>query len=65
MLEITALPDEAPAPSTTAAVEGYVEYLGLNSHLINFHTSRAQIGAVWGLDDPAYSVLGTTTRLAY
>ncbi|WP_423833368.1 carbohydrate binding domain-containing protein [Streptomyces manipurensis] len=65
VLEITALPDEAPAPSTTAAVEGYVEYLGLNSHLINFHTSRAQIGAVWGLDDPAYSVLGTTTRLAY
>ncbi|WP_328739870.1 carbohydrate binding domain-containing protein [Streptomyces erythrochromogenes] len=65
VLEITALPDEAPAPTTTATIEGYSEELGLNSHFIQFHTSRAQIGAVWGLDHTTYSVLGTTTRLAY
>lgn len=65
VLEITDLPDEAPAPTTTATIEGYVEQIGLASHFIQFHTSRAQIGAVWGLDDTTYSVLGTTTRLAY
>ncbi|MFD9515952.1 carbohydrate binding domain-containing protein [Streptomyces sp. NPDC059979] len=65
VIEITDLPDEAPAATTTATVEGYVEQIGLASHFIQFHTSRAQNDAVWGLDDPTYSVLGTTTRLAY
>ncbi|MFD4934508.1 carbohydrate binding domain-containing protein [Streptomyces virginiae] len=65
VLEITALPDEAPAPTTTATVEGYTEELRPSSHFLQFHTSRAQIGTVWSLDNTTYSVLGTTTRLAY
>lgn len=65
VIEITGLPDEAPAPTTTAGIEGYVEQIGQASHAIQFHTSRAQTDAVWALSDTTYSVLGTTTRLAY
>ncbi|RSS59780.1 hypothetical protein [Streptomyces sp. WAC01280] len=59
------LPDEAISPSSTVLVEGYTEEIKEAQHLLNFHTSRADIGAVWVLNDPTYSVLGTTTRLAY
>ncbi|MGW1252528.1 hypothetical protein [Streptomyces sp. NPDC002535] len=59
------LPDEAPMPSATTTVEGYVEQIRQAQHNLDFHTSRADLGAVWVLDDPTYSVLGTTTRLAY
>jgi hypothetical protein len=59
------LPDEAIAPTSTVLVEGYAEEIKEAQHLLNFHTSRADIGAVWVLNDPVYSVLGTTTRLAY
>lgn len=62
---VTDLPDEAMAPTATVAVEGYTEQIKEAQHDLNFHTSRADIGAVWVLDDPVYSVLGTTTRLAY
>lgn len=59
------LPDEAVSPTSTVLVEGYTEEIKEAQHSLNFHTSRADIGAVWVLDDPTYSVLGTTTRLAY
>ncbi|MFD3532034.1 carbohydrate binding domain-containing protein [Streptomyces sp. NPDC058664] len=62
---VTDLPDEAISPSSTVLVEGYTEEIREAQHTLNFHTSRADIGAVWVLDDPTYSVLGTTTRLAY
>ncbi|MEU2233166.1 hypothetical protein [Streptomyces vietnamensis] len=62
---VTGLPDEAISPTSTVLVEGYTERITQNQHLLDFHTSRADIGAVWVLDDPTYSVLGTTTRLAY
>ncbi|MFB6512121.1 carbohydrate binding domain-containing protein [Streptomyces virginiae] len=65
LIEITGLPAEAPAASIYATVEGYVEQIGQESHLITFHCSRSHTDAVWALDDTAYSVLGTTTRLAY
>ncbi|MGA4941783.1 hypothetical protein [Streptomyces cinereoruber] len=59
------LPDEAPSPTTTVLIEGYTEEIRQNLHTLDYHTSRADLGAVWVLDDPTYSVLGTTTRLAY
>ncbi|MFD9306141.1 carbohydrate binding domain-containing protein [Streptomyces sp. NPDC060048] len=63
LLEVTNMPDEAPAATLTVTVEGYVESIGQESHHIAFHTSRAD--GVWVLDSTRYSVLGSTTRLAY
>ncbi|MFD0353518.1 carbohydrate binding domain-containing protein [Streptomyces sp. NPDC127110] len=65
VLEITSLPAEAAASTISAMVEGYTEEIGQESHLISYHCSRAQTDAVWALDDASFSVLGTTTRLAY
>lgn len=65
VLTITDLPATAPSPTATVTVEGYVETIGQSSHLLNFHTSRTNTDAVWVLDDPTYSVLDSTTRLAY
>lgn len=65
VFEITDMPDEAPASTVTVTVEGYVEEIGQESHLIQFHTSRAASDAAWALDSSTYSVLGSTTRLGY
>lgn len=65
VIGLTDLPDQAPASTATAIVEGYTEHIGLNQHRIDFHTSRADTDAVWILDDATYSVLDSTTRLAY
>ncbi|MEU2075415.1 hypothetical protein [Streptomyces sp. NPDC013489] len=65
VLTITDLPDEAIAPASTVLAEGYTEQIKQAQHNLDFHSSRADLGAVWVLDDPVYSVLGTTTRLAY
>jgi hypothetical protein len=65
VLEVTSMPAEAPSSTVTATVEGYVEDIGEESHLIRFHTSRSQTDAVWALDSSTYSVLGSTTRLGY
>lgn len=62
---VTNLPAQAPASSMRVTVEGYTETLKRNSHLIQFHTSATNNDSVWVLDDPTYSVLDTTTRLAY
>ena len=62
---ITDLPSTAPTPTATVTVEGYVETIGQSSHRLDFHTSRTNTDTVWILDDPVYSVLGSTTRLAY
>ncbi|MFF2773345.1 hypothetical protein ACFVU3_00410 [Streptomyces sp. NPDC058052] len=65
VITVTGLPDQAPSPTVTAMVEGYTERISENQHVLDFHTSRADVSSVWVLDDPTYSVLGTTTRLAY
>lgn len=65
VLTVTGFPAEAISPTATVIVEGYTEQIKEGQHDLDFHTSRADIGAVWVLDDPTYSVLGTTTRLAY
>jgi hypothetical protein len=65
VLELTGLPDQAPAATATVCIEGYEENIGLSQHRIDFHTSRAQTDTVWVLNDSTYSVLDSTTRLAY
>ncbi|MEV6803133.1 LamG-like jellyroll fold domain-containing protein [Streptomyces sp. NPDC051132] len=62
---VTGLPSQAPAASLRVTVEGYSETIRQGSHLIQFHTSAAITDSVWVLDDPTYSVLDSTTRLAY
>jgi hypothetical protein len=64
-ITLTGLPDEAPASVTTVTVEGYTETIHHNRHALDFHTSRTDVDSVWVLDDPVYSQLGVTTRLAY
>jgi hypothetical protein len=64
-LSITGLPPEAPSTTATVTVEGYTETIGQERHLIDFHVSRSQTDSVWVLNSAAYSVLGSTTRLAY
>jgi hypothetical protein len=59
------LPAQAPASTLRVTVEGYTETLKEASHLIQFHTSASLNDTVWVLDDSVYSVLDSTTRLAY
>lgn len=59
------LPSQSPDPSMRVTVEGYTETIKEQSHLIQFHTSASLTDSVWVLDDPVYSKLDTTTRLAY
>lgn len=62
---VTGLPAQAPATSMRVTVEGYTETIKDRSHVIQFHTSASITDSVWVLDDPVYSVLDTSTRLAY
>lgn len=62
---VTGLPAEAPASTATVTVEGYTETIRNNQHLLDFHVSRTDTATVWVLNDTTYSVLGSTTRLAY
>ncbi|MFJ5150831.1 LamG-like jellyroll fold domain-containing protein [Streptomyces sp. NPDC088353] len=59
------LPSQAPASSMRVTVEGYTETIRERSHVIQFHTSASFNDSVWVLDDPVYSRLDSTSRLAY
>ncbi|MFE1925791.1 LamG-like jellyroll fold domain-containing protein [Streptomyces asoensis] len=59
------MPAQAPSATARVTVEGYSETIKERSHRIQFHTSASFTDTVWVLDDPTYSVLGATTRLAY
>jgi hypothetical protein len=59
------LPAQAPTSSLRVTVEGYTETIKEKSHVIQFHTSATVNDSVWVLDDTTYSVLDSTTRLAY
>ncbi|MFF4752649.1 LamG-like jellyroll fold domain-containing protein [Streptomyces sp. NPDC002514] len=59
------VPAQSQAPSMRVTVEGYTETIKEQSHLIQFHTSASLTDSVWVLDDPLYSKLDETTRLAY
>lgn len=65
VLTVTDLPDQAPTPTAAVFAEGYVETISEKRHQLAFHTSTASVDSVWVLDDPDYSVLGASTRLAY
>lgn len=62
---VTGLPPQAPASTMRVTVEGYTETIRNGSHLIQFRTSRSATDSVWVLGDAVYSVLDSTTRLAY
>ncbi|MEU1302784.1 LamG-like jellyroll fold domain-containing protein [Streptomyces shenzhenensis] len=59
------MPAQSPTPSMRVTVEGYTETIKEASHLIQFHTSASLTDSVWVLDDAVYSVLDSSTRLAY
>jgi hypothetical protein len=59
------LPAQAPEMEMRVTVEGYTETIKHNSHQIEFNTSNTGRDTVWILDDPDYSQLDQTTRLAY
>lgn len=59
------LPEQSSASEIRCTVEGYTETISENRHLIQFRTSASSRDSVWVLDDPVYSVLDFTTRLAY
>ena len=59
------LPSQAPTLEARVTVEGYTETIGEQSHLIQYRTSASATDSVWILDDPSYSQLDQTTRLAY
>ncbi|MFZ3558169.1 hypothetical protein [Streptomyces sp. BH055] len=59
------LPAQAPSAELRVTVEGYSETIKHNSHVIEFNTSNSARDSVWILDDPDYSQLDQTTRLAY
>jgi hypothetical protein len=62
---VMSMPEEAPTSTMRVTIEGYTETIRQASHLIRFHTSRSSTDSVWILDDVTYSVLDSTTRLAY
>lgn len=62
---VTGMPSQSLASSMRVTIEGYTETLKDRSHSIQFRTSASFTDSVWVLDDPTYSVLGSTTRLAY
>lgn len=59
------LPAQSTAPEMRVTVEGYIETIKHNSHVIQFRTSASSRDSVWVLDDANYSQLDYTTRLAY
>jgi hypothetical protein len=65
VITVTTMPSQAPSSSMSATVEGWSEDISINQHRLQFHTSKPVTDNVWVLDDAAYSVLGSTTRLAY
>jgi hypothetical protein len=62
---VTGMPAQSYASTMRVTVEGYTETIKYNSHRIQFHVSRSDTDSVWVLGDSTYSVLGSTTRLAY
>jgi hypothetical protein len=65
VMTVTTMPSQAMAATVTVTAEGYTERILQGRHFLDFHTSRSDTDSVWVLDDSTYSVLGSTTRLAY
>lgn len=64
-ITLSNLPPQAPASSAGFFIEGYSETVTDLAYAITFNVSTAELSGVWQLDSSTYSVLNTTTRLAY
>lgn len=64
-ITLTGLPSQAPASSMDFFIEGRAETRTVDSYRIAFNLSAASLSGVWQLDSSTYSLLGTSTRLAY
>lgn len=64
-ITLAGLPSQAPAASMDFFIEGYTETIGAESYRMTFNLSPADQSGVWQLDSAVYSVLDSTTRLAY
>lgn len=64
-ITLSGLPVQAPAPSMDFFIEGWTETVADFTYRIVFNLSSASLSGVWQLDSSTYSVLGTSTRLAY
>jgi len=64
-ITLSGLPSQAPAVSMDFFIEGYTEVIGAESYKMTFNLSPATLSGVWQLDSATYSVLDSTTRLAY
>lgn len=64
-ITLSGLPSQAPASSMDFFIEGWTETIADFSYRIVFNLSAATLSGVWQLDSSTYSVLGTSTRLAY
>lgn len=64
-ITLSGLPAQAPASSMSFFIEGYTETATTFTYGISFNLSPAALSGVWQLDSSVYSVLGSTTRLAY
>lgn len=62
---LAGLPAQAPAASMDFFIEGISETITGSSYRVAFNLSAASQSGVWQLDSSTYSVLGTSTRLAY
>lgn len=59
------LPSQAPATTMDFFVEGTTDRITAERYLVAFNLSSAALSGVWQLDSAVYSVLNTSTRLAY
>lgn len=64
-MTITNLPAQAPSATYGGFIEGISEVLGGELYTITFEISPVGLSDVWVLDSSTYSVLDTTTVLAY
>jgi hypothetical protein len=65
-IALSNLPAQAPASTMPFFIEGITHQISADiGHRITFNLSPAGSSSVWVLDSATYSVLGTSTRLAY
>lgn len=64
-ITLSGLPVQAPAPSMDFFIEGWTETIADFTYRLVFNLSSASLSGVWQLDSSTYSLLNTTTRLAY
>jgi hypothetical protein len=62
---LSGLPSQAPASTASVVIEGYSETFGIDQYSITFNCSPGGLSQAWVLDSATYSVLDSTTQLAY